>query len=104
MQFNRKDLKTYLFLAKAYNEVGLPGRAEEILRLAAKFNPKSGMVYEVMGYNSLDLGHFRDAERHFEQALRLDPKLKDAAAQLDILNQYIGKLIHPEHIQNDTVN
>jgi tetratricopeptide (TPR) repeat protein len=104
MQFNRKDLKTYLFLAKAYNEVGLPGRAEEILGLAAELNPKSGKVYEVMGYNSLDLGHFRDAERHFKQALKLDPKLKHAAAQLYILNQYIGKLIHPEHIQSDTVN
>ncbi|MBT7863067.1 MAG: fused MFS/spermidine synthase [Gemmatimonadetes bacterium] len=82
LRFTPDDVRTDIFLARAYNEVGLVGRAAEILKGAALRHPDSATIAVIMGENSLDGGRIREAAQSFHAALELEPNQEQAKRQL----------------------
>ena len=92
VRFARGDFRTDVFLAKAYNQMGLIDRAEDVLSSSAARNPAIALVHVIRGENLLDGGRFGEAVRHFEHALRVDPGQKQAVEQLEQVRKRLGRI------------
>lgn len=76
----------YLDLADAYLQLGEPGRAVDVLRLAAERWPANIDVLNALGTVQVKRGAVNDALATFERALAADPK--DALAYFNLGRTY----------------
>jgi tetratricopeptide (TPR) repeat protein len=64
--------------AAALRQLGRSAEARSSLKEALQQNPAEAWTHANLGWNCLHSGNHRDAERHFREALRLDPELEIA--------------------------
>lgn len=81
----------YNSLGLAYIKKGAYAKAEKILEVAAKIDPKDKYAHNNLGFVYAMQGKFNDARAQFNEALNLDPSYRNAAKNLAWVENEINK-------------
>ena len=81
----------YNSLGLAYIKKGAYGKAEKILEIAAKIDPKDKYAHNNLGFVYATQGKFVNAKAQFVEALNLDPSYKNAESNLNWVEKEINK-------------
>lgn len=86
------DLKLkYNSLGLAYIKKGSYAKAENILEIAVKIDPKYKYSHNNLGFVYAQRGKLKEARRHFLEALMIDPTYKNAENNLSWVERQISE-------------
>jgi tetratricopeptide (TPR) repeat protein len=69
-------------LAKYWRDLGAPERSVVLYEEAVRTFPRNARFRALLGTNYMNLGRVAEAQRQFDEALRIDPRYYDMRAQL----------------------
>ncbi|MBI3378575.1 MAG: tetratricopeptide repeat protein [Nitrospirae bacterium] len=81
----------YNSLGLAYIKKGMYAKAEKILEIAVKIDPKDKYAHNNLGFVYAQQGKLNNAKVHFEEALKLDPTYRNAEKNLQWVKDEITK-------------
>jgi tetratricopeptide (TPR) repeat protein len=82
--------KVYNDLAVAYNDLGMPDRAIELLQVAVQMNPDFADAHNNLGVAYIAKGLYRMAIYHLNKAVSLDPSFSGAYSNLGLSYEWLG--------------
>lgn len=82
--------KVYNDLAVAYNDIGLPDRAIELLQIAIRMSPDFADAHNNLGVAYISKGLYGKAIEHLNIAARLDPSFSGTYSNLGLSYEGLG--------------
>lgn len=91
LQENSDQVAAPYYLSLTYSHLGQNDKAVALLRGLIKSHPQYAPSYVKLGTILVAEHHYADAEEKLEQAIKLDPKSRQAQYQLYLLFHFLGK-------------